>query len=100
MSGPAIEPVTSVWDFAVKGGLIMIPLGLLSVVALAIVSRVAAETSPARASRTTRSRTASRRSRSIAGSWTPRICPPDTASAKFNRLTSAPDDTQRSAFSS
>lgn len=34
---PAIPAVTSVWDFAVKGGLIMIPLGLVSVVALAIV---------------------------------------------------------------
>jgi biopolymer transport protein ExbB len=34
---PVIEPVTSVWGFAVKGGFIMIPLGLLSVVALAII---------------------------------------------------------------
>jgi biopolymer transport protein ExbB len=34
---PAIEPVKSVWDFALKGGLIMIPLGLVSVVTLAIV---------------------------------------------------------------
>src|ERR1041385_2061630 len=34
---PAIEPVTSVWGFAIKGGMIMIPLGLLSVIALAII---------------------------------------------------------------
>jgi len=32
-----LQPVTSVWDFAVKGGIIMIPLGLLSVLALAMV---------------------------------------------------------------
>src|SRR3954469_22881142 len=32
-----IQPVTSVWDFALKGGIIMIPLGLLSVFALAMI---------------------------------------------------------------